>query len=219
MYINKTIGDVAEYQEVLINDSVSKLWTSLPGIIESFNKKEMTCTVQPTIKANRFRLDGSVEQVSMPVLLDCPVVFPGNNNFSITFPIKKGDECIVIFSSRCIDNWWYSGKVSPQAEQRSHDLSDGMVIPGIKSIPNVFDNISENSIQIRNKEGNSYIEIKEDGNINLKTDKDVNMKCSKFIIEGDIEVTGSIQANNKYIDDTHKHNNVQSGTDESGEVI
>ena len=47
----------------------------------------------------------------------------------MTFPIKTGDECLVVFACRAIDVWWQSGGVQPPAETRMHDLSDGFVIP------------------------------------------------------------------------------------------
>lgn len=51
----------------------------------------------------------------------------------MTFPIKKDDECLVIFSDLSIDNWWESGNVQNPVEQRRHDLSDGMAIFGLKN--------------------------------------------------------------------------------------
>ena len=48
----------------------------------------------------------------------------------MTFPLSEGNEGLVVFASRCIDNWWLSGGVQSQAEVRMHDLSDGFFIPG-----------------------------------------------------------------------------------------
>ena len=44
-----------------------------------------------------------------------------------------GDECLVIFSERCIDAWWALGGVQPLAELRAHDYSDGFAILGVRS--------------------------------------------------------------------------------------
>lgn len=136
------------------------IWTALPGIIQSFNPTEMTCVVQPAIKAVIFSQDGSAVDVALPLLLDCPVQFPSGGGLVLTFPLTQGDECLVVFASRCIDAWWASGGIQAQAELRMHDLSDGFCIPGISSVPNVIPNISATSAQLRDKAGDTLIDVK-----------------------------------------------------------
>ena len=63
------------------------------------------------------------------------MVFPGGGGWSITFPVSKGDEALVVFASRCIDDWWQSGGVGIQPDLRMHDLSDGFAIIGPRSQP------------------------------------------------------------------------------------
>ncbi len=136
------------------------IWTSLPGIIQSFDAAQRTCTVQPTIQARIENPDtGAYSWVSLPLLLDCPVIFPGGGGCTLTFPLAAGDECLVSFSSRCIDAWWNSGKISRQAIVRMHDLSDGFVIPGPRSLPNVEPAISTTRAQFRTKAGTTVIEL------------------------------------------------------------
>ena len=52
------------------------LWTALPGIILSFDAAALTCEVQPAIQGKKRDEDGSITLVNLPILLDCPVVFP-----------------------------------------------------------------------------------------------------------------------------------------------
>ena len=63
------------------------------------------------------------------------MVFPGSVNFDIKFPLSKNDECLVFFSDLSIDNFWQKGSVQNPVEVRRHDLSDGMAIPCMMSIP------------------------------------------------------------------------------------
>lgn len=135
------------------------MWTALPGIIRSFDPKEITCEVQPAIQGKIAKEDGSVELVNLPILLDCPVVFPRGGSCSLTFPIKAGDECLVVFSSRAIDLWWQSGGVQPPVEVRMHDLSDGFVIPGPYSQPQAIKGISTNAVQLRSDDGQAFFEL------------------------------------------------------------
>lgn len=135
------------------------LWTALPGIIQSFNSGAMTVTVQPSVKAIIGLPDGSQQSVALPLLLDCPVVFPCGGGFTLTFPIVSGDECVVVFSARCIDSWWQSGGVQEQAELRMHDLSDGFAFVGARSQPRVISGISAAGAQLRSDDGETYVEV------------------------------------------------------------
>ena len=54
---------------------------------------------------------GGQQHMPLPLLLDCPVYFPSGGNCTLTFPVQPGDECLVVFASRCIDAWWQSGGV------------------------------------------------------------------------------------------------------------
>lgn len=156
----------------------SGIWTALPGIIQSFDPATGTCTIQPTIQA-RVRakdssdtppLPGAVVSkkpwwwVSLPVLVDVPVLFPGGGGWSMTFPIAKGDEALVVFASRCIDAWWQSGKVDVQAELRMHDLSDGFAIMQPRSLPRKLNPaISTTAVELRNDAGTVKFKIAADG--------------------------------------------------------
>ncbi|SRR6266700_364845 len=153
------------------------MWVALPGIVQSFDPTKATCVVQPAIQA-RVRSKDDVTPpipgaqldeapwwwVTMPLLVDVPVVFPGGGGWSITFPIAVGDEALVIFASRCIDAWWQSGKVDIQADLRMHDLSDGFAIVGPRSLPRKPNPaISTTAVELRNDAGTVKLKIASDG--------------------------------------------------------
>lgn len=153
----------------------AEIWNALPGIIESFNAAEQTVTVQPAIKAQWRDPLGAETWVSLPLLLDCPVVFPSGGGATLTFPIKKGDECLVVFASRCIDAWWDQGTEGVQAEMRMHDLSDGFCIPGPRSRPRALPSISTTTVQLRSDDGEAFVELNPiSHNINLQTVGNIN---------------------------------------------
>lgn len=135
------------------------MWTALPGIVQSFDPEKKTCVVQPTTLAQLTAEDGTRSWIKMPLLLDCPIVFPSGGGYTLTFPVQSGDECLVVFSSRCIDAWWQSGKVDILQVLRMHDLSDGFVFVGASSNPNVPPNISTTAVQLRNQAGTTFVEI------------------------------------------------------------
>lgn len=145
-----------------------EIWTSLPGIVESFDHVAETLVVRPALQIPLTNDDGSVEYVTMPLLLDVPVIFPSGGGFTLTFPIEKGDEVLVVFASRCIDTWWAAGGASNHlGEMRLHDLSDGFAIPGPVSQPRKISGISLNSVQLRSNDGAAYVEVKDGHLVNI----------------------------------------------------
>ena len=195
---------------VALNGLQSDIWTALPGEIQSFDPVEMTCTVQPTIRA-RFKspVDGSISWIQLPLLTDCPVVFPGGGGLTLTFPIAQGDECLVVFSSRCIDGWWQSGGVQNQPDYRLHDLSDGFVLAGVRSQPRTLSNVSTTSAQLRTDDQQTYIDIKS-GTVTVNaastvvnsTDTTVNASGTAIIKAGSILLQNAGTALQKLVNAT-----------------
>lgn len=191
------VGDPEEIQRMIFAGLQSKLWTALPGIIESFDPSAMTCTVRPAISGARLTRGGTTVDVEIPLLLDCPVCFPGGGGVTLTFPIVNGDECLVVFSSRCIDSWWQLGGVRGQAELRMHDLSDGFVLPGVRSQPRKF-SVSTTTAQIRTDDGSAFVEINPSSHkIKAQTSGDIEAVAggSMAIQAPTITLTGNVQIN------------------------
>lgn len=170
----------------------------------------MTITAQPAIQGVTYDQNNNATYVNLPILGDVPIVFPGAGGFVLTFPIAVGDEVLVIFASRCIDDWWQSGGIGKPIEMRMHDLSDGFAIPGPKSQPNVIPNISSTSVQLRNKAGTTFIDIDASGNVNI-TAPTVN-------ITGNLVVSGEVTGNGIPLS-THLHPGVTSGGADTGAPI
>lgn len=224
-----------------IADSVSnQIRVAMPGIIQSFDPDAVTCTVLPAIKGSDSDVNGK-ESGDIPLLVDVPVVFPRGGGCTLTFPVKAGDECLLIFSDRCIDFWWQSGGVQEPVDMRQHDLSDALAIVGPQSQAQKISGISTSSAQFRSDDGSTYFEI------NPATQKiklvapggfDVVAPESTFSakvtitglltwmggmvgtvvsgvaskITGAVEFIGTVKANGKSIDETHNHGGVQRGS-------
>jgi len=142
----------------------SGLWTALPATVAGigFNANLMTVQAQPAVQAQVRTPSGSWVNATLPLCVDCPVLFSGGGGYVGTFPLAAGDEGLLVFASRCIDAWWQSGKVSPQAELRMHDLSDGFFVPLAFSNPNaakVSGGASATEAQIRTYDGSVMARI------------------------------------------------------------
>lgn len=209
----------------------SKLWTSLPGIIQSFDAGAMTCVVQPAVQVFVTTDDGSMVLTTLPLLLDCPVQFPAGGGCTLTFPVAVGDECLVVFASRCIDSWWQSGGIQAQAELRMHDLSDGFALLGFRSQPQVISGISLQAVQLRSDDGAAFVEVNPTNHaINITTNSVVNLTAPainlaaagqtllKFVKEtfqalynGHTHASGGAGVPNQQMNDTHMTTTVKGG--------
>lgn len=188
--------DPQEAMRAALDGRQSQIWTAGPGIIQSFDPDEMTCSVQPAIQARVAAPDGSLSWKTLPLLVDCPVQFPGGGGASLTFKVSQGDECLVVFSHRCIDGWWYSGGVQPQLEARMHDLSDGFVLLGVRSRPRVLADISTTSTQLRSDDGLTLVDLNPTTKaISIIAPGGLTATTPKFSVSGNISagtgVTGS----------------------------
>ena len=157
--VGQRINNVFEFYRLLSDKIKNDIRVSMPGIIQSFNPDEQTVTVQLSLRERIRDKDGNMSHVALPILPDVPIIFPRAGGFSITFPVQKGDECLVIFGDMCIDSWWASGGIQNQIEKRRHDLSDGFAILGVGSQANVVSNYNVSSMELRSDNGNVIIEL------------------------------------------------------------
>ncbi len=88
--------------------------------------------------------------VDYPVLIDCPVVCLGGGTGALTFPIAPGDECLVVFNDRDIDNWFSGSSNSAVATPRLHSFSDAVIIVGIRSQARALTNYNPLDVELRN---------------------------------------------------------------------
>lgn len=185
------IDDPVEAMRAAMEGFLAETWTSLPGIVQSFDTKAMTVTVQPSIRGRVQQPDGSTISVNMPLLVDVPVIFPSGGGFTLTFPVAQGDECLVVFADRCIDAWWQSGGIGEPLEPRMHNLSDGFALVGPFSQPEVLPDVSAEDVQLRTDDGKASVTIKPDYTINAKNPAaSINMSPEgEITAEADTRIT------------------------------
>ncbi|CNF48463.1 Gp138 family membrane-puncturing spike protein [Yersinia mollaretii] len=235
-------GELAETLRTLQSSVSSQLRVSMPGIVQFFDADSVTCDIQIGIKG-----ESGGESTNLSVLTNVPVVFPRGGGVTMTFPIKAGDECLLIFGDRCIDFWHQSGDIQETVDERQHDLSDAFAIIGPQSQAKKISGISTSAAQFRSDDGSTYFEINPTtkkikivapGGLDVVTPK-AEFSAEVLVnglftflgglvgsaaagvsakITGAIEFVGTLTSNGKTIDDTHTHNEVQPGTGNSGKV-
>lgn len=181
-----------------IKNSGSNIRVAVPGIVQGWDKNTQTVKVQLAIR-EKVSFGGQAQEMEIPLLVDVPVVMPRIAGYSMLATPETGDECLVIFADMCIDAWWQSGGVQPQADKRRHDLSDGFAIMGVWSQPckpQAFPEPSDGA-RFQNKQGTAGFQIRPDGKVN--------------IFGSDILMNGA-----SYY--SHRHTGVESGSSTTGGV-
>ena len=211
--------DPVESQRAALDGRQAEIWTALPGIVQSFDPVAMTVTVQPAVAGRVTDETGKTSSVNMPLLPDVPVVFPGGGGFTLTFPVASGDECLVVFASRCIDAWWQSGGIGEPMEPRMHDLSDGFALVGVRSqARRLSPAVDSGNVQLRSDDGKT---LKSEGSITLDAPQIIikgllSMQsqsggATTAMLDGSLNATGDVTASNISLN-SHTHPGDSGGT-------
>lgn len=134
------------------------------GEIVSFDSDNQTAEVQ--IKMS-YIVNGEIKQY--PLLVDCPCVVLGGGQGRITFPIKEGDGCLVLFNDRDIDNWFSGGQTMQPRTERAHSFSDAIALVGIRNMQNKITDYLSDGTEL--KYGTSTIKL-EDNKVTVTDSKD-----------------------------------------------
>lgn len=125
------------------------------GTIHSFNAINQTATVSINYVKTLFNFNpitGSYESTTTnyPITAEAPVICLGGGGGALTFPISAGDECLILFNDRDLDNWFVGGTGSPNGTARLHSFADAIVLVGLRSLPNILLNYDTTRVSLRN---------------------------------------------------------------------
>lgn len=156
-----------KFQQALkrvIENRVCEIHTALPGTIESYDNTSQKAEV--ILGVRKILLNGKT--LSLPKLVEVPVLFPGSATAGIHFPMNKGDSVLIIFCERSIDNFLLTGKESNPVINRKHSLTDSVAIPGL--LPFNKTSVSENNTDVIIIHKNAKVILKSNGDVEIDGD-------------------------------------------------
>lgn len=105
------------------------------GIVQEFFPKDLTAKVKIAGKKQlNMNADGTQNvQEFTPIYAKVCYCNPYE-----TFPLKPGDECLLLFSDREIESWFITGEAQPEGHTRMHALTDAVAIVGLRSLPKMI---------------------------------------------------------------------------------
>lgn len=226
-------ASLQELQVAAFQSQMANVYTAIPCIVVAVrdNLNTQMVDIQPTI--NQKMKDGTVKERT--VILGVPVVFPVSKSAGFTFPINVGDTGLAVFSMRNMDAWKSgNGKPSTPMNFAKMDKGDAIFIPGLQPMSIAVNNPAKrvwshdtkdavlvNAIGTSNE---CEVRLKPDGNILIRTNKDVSVECDnadvlantsmtittpELNINADVNITGNVVHMGNY---SQTGNYILSGT-------
>lgn len=175
----QVVGGVTMMQELvksikdIVQKSIEDMHTAIPAIIISYDAASGLAVVQPKGKFKKPNGD----KIDYPSVSGVPVLFPQSGNVIIAFPIKAGDNCLLVFGEQSLDYWMYDKETDTDLK---FDLSNAMAIPNLATTGNDVMQEACNEDAVILKSYGTKLKVKGDG----------------VYIEGNVKVTGKIEATN-----------------------
>lgn len=184
----------------------------MPGRIESYDPVTQLGVVRISNDKTYSNSTETSRQRKRVLLRDVPIQTPGGGDWHMTFPIKKGDACLISFSQFGYDHWLYEDKDSagvradgqPQTwTNRRFSTRDGFAQVGFNTIPRAIADYSATDSEWRNVDRQQRVTLEEGGNIviatgstviNVAKDGEVTMTTPTLQVNGAINSTGLISS-------------------------
>lgn len=113
------------------------LRVAMPGRVEKFDAATQTADVLPMTRLTDI-VNGVDTPVALPVVPSVPVVFAGGGAYAATFPVARGDECLVVFCDLSLDEWFASGGIETPVDLRVHGLNGAVALVGLRAQPHAL---------------------------------------------------------------------------------
>ncbi len=151
-------SEVAQWKQ-FVRQELADTRCSIPAFLTSdMDVVNQTVSAQIAIQERGRTKDGP-KWMSITPVLQVPIIVPRGGGYSITLPLKAGDEGLLIFCDCCFDLWWQHGGVQQQVGQHRHEFWDCGFLPGMWSKPNLLTNYSATSMQLRADDGSALLDV------------------------------------------------------------
>lgn len=109
-----------------LENRLTELHVALPGKVVNVLEPGKV-SVQPLLK----RKLKSGQLIDLPVITNVPIKYMRFGSAQLTMPVKPNQTGSLLFIERSMDNWLVAGGSVNPDDQRKHDLSDAVFIPGL----------------------------------------------------------------------------------------
>jgi hypothetical protein len=165
------------------NFSAVSNWIKI-GQIQSFDPATQTAAVEILHKGVYEYNLTERELEDYPVLEMVPVVVLGGGSSYVSFPIQKGDYCLILFNDFELDGWWATGEKRPsEYPTRRHDLSDAIAIVGLHCMTSFIQGYSQ------------YLHLHYSPSSDIIIGNQIDINNSSINLNGDTTINGETEVN------------------------
>lgn len=194
--------------EDFFNYKLSSIYTALPCrvVATRISLEDQRVDVQPLV--NRVLPDEVFKE--QPTILNVQLMFPSSKKAAMTFPVDVGDIVLCVFSQRSLDSFKAStgAETYTPEDRRKFSIQDAIALPGLFPFKDAINSPSKRKwshstrdVVLVNNIGSGTeceIRLKENGNIEVKTDQDFYAAFNDGLIECNnltIEAAGEFTVN------------------------
>lgn len=162
-------------------------------VVNSDNLKDGFIDVQPLTNY----LDYSMNEIQSPIIYNVPVVFPNTAMTSITYPVNQGDGVLLVFTQQD-SNAYLNGVKEPHLplKQSWLALNHAVAFIGFSTVDdscfnqnnykNQLDMNDLNIVHNKKTDNEIVLSLKNDGNVKLKTTKNIYTESKEVNVKADI---------------------------------
>lgn len=166
----------------ILNKFMQSMDGCLPAKVIQYDRNKNRAQVQPVIAL----ITTSGAQVSKAQIASVPVFRFGGGNFVISFNLKPGDLGWIVANDRDISQFLQTYQESQPNTFRIHNFSDALFFPD-KMVGVTISEEDQDNCVIQSLDGSVKISLGETY---------IKFTAPEFIFDGDVTVTGSLEAQN-----------------------
>jgi hypothetical protein len=139
-----------------VEAKLALVFTAAPGRVLVYNKDEQSVDVQPIVQSAYLTEEGARVAETQPVLTRVPAIVLGGGGFRTTYPIEKGDTCLIIHLHCSGDRWFArGGDVVDPGDDRRHHISDAVALVGLRDFKHALANAPTDRMSMGADDGKS----------------------------------------------------------------
>lgn len=142
----------------ILEATLGGLHTAFPAQVQSFNPVTLRVELQPCLKTTYKGQSAS----QWPILSEVPVMFTSSGDYHVMFQPRVNSFGLCIVSEKSLDDWLLNSAIAEPSDNRSHDLSDAIFIPGLfptLSAAAITPPTAASCLEIRNSVGTVAIKL------------------------------------------------------------
>jgi hypothetical protein len=206
--------ELIEVIRAAIEQATGDVFVALPGKVAKYDSARQVAEVKPLLKRAVLAQDGSEGLDTLPPISDVPVVFPRAGGYFLSLPVSVGDNVLLVFCDRSIDEFSQSpgGSDLDPVDFRTHDISDAVAIPGFYPTPRAITDSVKTGAAF-GKEHGAQVRVTDNGTVEA-TSNGATDSAGGFVALASL-VLSELQKIQTALT-THAHAGVTTGSGTSG---